>query len=63
MLSVLTRDDFKASNLGANVVLTQPILTVPGRQRIVYRVPIAQLSEVLNKARRQSIKIEHIYDF
>jgi hypothetical protein len=63
VLSVLTKSDFDESKMGASVVLRQPIITVPGMERVVFRVPISELSTALIKARHAGYNIEHIYDF
>lgn len=63
VLSILTKSDFDESKMGASVVLRQPILTVPDLERVVFRIPISELSTALIKARHAGYKIEHIYDF
>lgn len=45
------------------IVLTQPILTQPGTQRVVLAVPVASLSNALNELTAPPARIEHIYDY
>jgi hypothetical protein len=50
--------------LGGRLLFEQPILTMPGRKRVVLAVPIARLSEVLREFDSQpELAVEHVYDF
>jgi hypothetical protein len=48
---------------GVRVLFEQPILTQPGRKRMVFAVPIAGLGAELRRAAAASDTVEHIYDF
>ena len=49
---------------GQRLLFEQPILTVPGRQRSVLALPIAQLGALLRDVDRQpALQVEHVYDF
>lgn len=43
-----------------NVILRQPILTQPGRERLLLSVPVAQLAETL---RQYDGSVEHVFDY
>jgi hypothetical protein len=47
------------------VLFEQPILTEPGRQRVAFALPVAQLAQALREAAGAggSVQVEHIYDF
>jgi hypothetical protein len=47
----------------ANVLLTEPIITRPGTQRIILVVPVNRLSETLLDLERRGAKLEHVYDY
>lgn len=48
----------------ATVLLRQPILTEPGRERVLYVVPIPALGGVLRTlAAAKSTELEHLFDF
>lgn len=63
LLSVLARTAWKPEVQGARVLFTQPILTEPGRERVVVAVPVTGLAEVLRAARADGSKLEHVYDY
>lgn len=49
----------------SKVLLRQPILTQPGRERVVYVVPIPALAQVLRTfdAGSSNVALEHIFDY
>lgn len=51
----------------ARPLFEQPILTQPGRKRVVLATPVTRLSDVLHELRaspeRSRLRVEHIYDF
>jgi len=52
------------ASLGFPVLFTDPILTEPGRRRVVMVVPVARLSEALVRfAQPPSSVVEHVYDY
>ena len=49
---------------GQRLLFEQPLLTLPGRQRSVLALPIAQLGALLRDVDRQpTLQVEHVYDF
>ena len=44
-------------------IFEQPVLTQPGRERRVLRVPVTQLRAVLNFYSDKGIEIEHVFDY
>ena len=49
---------------GERVLFEQPVITVPGRERSVLALPIAQLGALLREVDRQpALQVEHVYDF
>lgn len=63
LLSVLARSGWKPEVRTARVLFTQPIITEPGRERVVLAVPVGGLAEVLRAARAGGSRIEHVYDY
>jgi hypothetical protein len=47
----------------ARVLFTQPILTEPGRERVVLAIPVTGLADVLRAARADGSRLEHVYDY
>jgi hypothetical protein len=47
------------------VLLRQPVLTRPGRERVVYVIPVAALAQSLRafEAAGSSVELEHIFDY
>jgi hypothetical protein len=48
---------------GAQIVMTQPILTRPGTKRIVFDVPVAKAKQAILNVQRPQSRLEHIYDY
>jgi hypothetical protein len=61
LISATVPDDFDDSNF--SVLIRQPIMTRPGRRRIVFAVPVPQLATVLRRYDSPGIRLEHIYDY
>jgi hypothetical protein len=61
MVSAIVPSGFDAS--GLRCMLRQPILTRPGRERILFTVPVAELAATLRTIDRPPFVLEHIYDF
>lgn len=61
VVSVLVPDAWNVD--GVRVLFVQPIITRPGRQRVVFAVPVAQLADVLRRIDVAGVAIEHVYDF
>ncbi|MDA1051005.1 MAG: hypothetical protein O3C40_11070 [Planctomycetota bacterium] len=60
LVSAVVPDDFE---MDVPVLMTQPIITQPGRQRIVFSVPVAQLGATIGNLRASTTNLEHIYDY
>ena len=48
---------------GSTQLLVQPILTQPGIERDVLRIPVTQLAAFLRSLDLKAVRIEHIYDY
>jgi FAD/FMN-containing dehydrogenase/uncharacterized membrane protein YhaH (DUF805 family)/SAM-dependent methyltransferase len=51
------------SPLPGKILFRQPVLTDPGRERVVLTVPVPILSEVLLNLTQSGVEIEHVFDF
>jgi hypothetical protein len=45
------------------VMIRQPIITQPGKEREVLVIPVAKLASVLRGLRAQGLTLEHIFDY
>ena len=63
LISVIAPVSWSPDNPQNRVVLRQPILTQPGKERYVLSLPIVALAENLRKLMAVHVEIEHIYDF
>ncbi|MBI1891924.1 MAG: hypothetical protein HYS18_14855 [Burkholderiales bacterium] len=63
LVTVWTDGALSHSFLRHRVLFEQPLLTVPGRKRIALVIPVAELSDFLRTAERQSLTVEHVYDY
>ena len=63
VVSALVPTGWAPERPGYRIFLTQPILTQPDKQRVVFAVPVASLAQALNALARPPARIEHIYDF
>ena len=61
LVSAVVPVDFDDSNL--TMVMTQPIMTRPGRQRIVFTVTVPELCAMIRRLDQGAFKLEHIYDY
>ncbi len=63
VLSVLVQNDWAPA--GVRSLFEQPILTQPGRKRVVFATPVARLGAELRRAQAMpgQVVVEHIYDF
>jgi len=52
-----------ASDIKAQLLFEQPILTQPGMRRVVLTVPVVRLAEALRQWQRAGVKLEHVYDY
>lgn len=64
LVSVLGPSEAPLASLGFPVLFTDPILTEPGRRRVVLVVPVTRLAEALVRfAQPPSSVVEHVYDY
>lgn len=63
LVQVIASQAYDRARLWGDVLMTWPILTQPGQQRIAIEVPIRRLNEVLPALAKDGTTIEHIYDF
>src|SRR5262249_43582916 len=62
LVAVLGPSDPRLGSYGFPVLFSDPILTEPGRRRVVMVVPVAQLSEALLRfAQPPTTVVEHLY--
>ena len=63
--SVLVPDGWRAPDgVELTTVFEQPILTVPGRKRVVLATPVARLSAMLRSYEEgAAVVVEHVYDY
>lgn len=60
LISVLGREGAPSPD---RVLLRQPILTERGTERLLIAVPVARLSDALNRYTRAPYRLEHVFDF
>jgi hypothetical protein len=63
LVSALVPAGWSSPVTDARPLFTQPILTKPGRQRVVVTVPVAHLAELLLALRDGGHELEHVYDY
>ena len=63
LLSALVPGGWASPVEGSRVLFTQPVLTQPGRQRVVLVVPVARLADTLRVLRDGGHELEHVYDY
>ena len=53
------------SAASVRTLFEQPVLTQPGRKRVVFAVPVARLAAELRRAQASAgqVVVEHVYDF
>lgn len=63
VVSVLVPAGWSADRV--RILFEQPVLTQPGRKRVVFAVPVAQLAAELRRAQASDgqVVVEHVYDF
>ena len=61
LITAIVPTDFDTSNL--TLLAKQPILTKKGTQRLLFSVPVAELSTRLRTLNQSGLIAEHVYDF
>jgi hypothetical protein len=61
LVSAIVPDDFADTSF--KIVMKQPIITRPGKQRIVLTVAVPELGTTIRKLDQPSCHLEHIYDY
>lgn len=63
LLSALVPGDWGSPVAGSRLLFTQPLLTQPGRKRVVLVIPVARLAETLRVLQEGGHELEHVYDY
>ncbi len=63
LLSALVPADWTSPVPGSRLLFAQPLITQPGRQRVVLVVPVARLADTLRVLRDGGHELEHVYDY
>src|SRR5262249_29364953 len=63
LVSVIQRSGGTGSADGLRPVLAQPILTQPGRERLLVALPVPQLAQQLRRWHAAGVEVEHIHDY
>jgi hypothetical protein len=63
LVSALVPSGWVSPVAGSRPLFTQPVITQPGRQRVVLVVPVAGLAETLRVLRAGGHELEHVYDY
>lgn len=63
LLSAVVPADWSSPVPGSLLVFDQPLLTQPGRKRVVMTVPVARLAEALRVLAEGGYGVEHVYDY
>jgi hypothetical protein len=62
-LSVLAPQAWRYEGSAGRQVFSMPVLTRPGRQRIVLTCGVPSLDQVLNALHSDRVVAEHVYDY
>jgi hypothetical protein len=62
VVSLLVPDGWQSLGGSTRTMFEQPILTQPGRKRVVLALPVAGLSSLM-RAENDRVRIEHVYDY
>jgi hypothetical protein len=63
LLSALVPAGWSSPVPDTRPLFTQPVITQPGRQRVVLVLPVARLAETLRALRAGGHELEHVYDY
>jgi hypothetical protein len=63
LVTALARRGIPTSFPGAELVTARPILTDPTMQRLALRVRVGSLGDLVEQLARNSVFIEHLYDY
>jgi len=63
LVSVIQRSGTALPADGPRPVLAQPILTQPGRERLLVALPVPQLAQQLRRWQAAGVEVEHIHDY
>lgn len=61
LVSVIIPDGFDTR--GLSPLFTQRVLTRPGSTRILFTVPVSELSNVIRRFKAAGLRLEHVYDY
>jgi hypothetical protein len=62
LVSLITPDSWTAHSAAVQLFV-QPILTQPGRKRVVLTVPVEFLAEALRQWKAANLQVEHVFDY
>ena len=62
-LSVLAPESWRYQGPAAQQLFSMPLLTHPGRQRVVLVCPVSSLDQALNTLPSDGVIVEHVYDY
>lgn len=63
VISAIAPRDWSFNLPDSDFLFVMPILTQPEAERIIIRVPVTSLHQVLNSLEDRGIQLEHIYDY
>jgi hypothetical protein len=63
LLSALVPSGWSSPVPDTRLLFAQPVITQPGRQRVVLVVPVARLADTLRVLRDSGHQLEHVYDY
>lgn len=62
-LTAIAPNDWQPGSTPGRIVLTQPILTDPGKKRVGIVLPVGALHELLPAMQQNRLEFEHLYDY
>lgn len=63
LVSLIVPATWSPGALPVRVLFTQPVLTRPGRRRVVLTTPVGSLTALLRAVQAAGLSVEHIYDY
>ncbi|HSD38009.1 MAG TPA: hypothetical protein VLC92_10920 [Rhodocyclaceae bacterium] len=63
LVSVLVSEQWQPDQPWLHALFEQPVLTEPGRKRVVLEIPVGELAQALRKFDGMPLAVEHVYDY
>lgn len=63
LVTAWVRSDAQPQSLGGRILFKQPMITMPGYERVALVLPVASLSDFLLNASHNHLTVEHVYDY